>query len=361
MKNRLFIVAILVVAAGLSVIPAWAQLATVRGKVVDAAGKPVAGAAIDFASTDTGRKYSFKTNDKGQYFSIGVAPGAYNVNVTNKDGQLIDSQSNVNVSVQNENVLDFDLAKAAAAAEARMSADEKAKREAVTKENQKIKGLNDMLAAARAASQAGNYDQAVTILTQATQADPTRDLLWANLADAYLNAGKHNQDKTQAAADFQQSVAAYKKAIEIKPTDGKYYNNLGEAYARLGQTQDAAQQYQLAAQNDPPDAAKYYFNLGAVLTNAGRPDEANAAFDKAIAVNPGYAEAYYQRAVNSLGKAKVDEKTGTMIAPPEVATDLNKYLELSPTGPNAEGAKALLASLGAKIETSFGKGGTKKK
>jgi tetratricopeptide (TPR) repeat protein len=144
---------------------------------------------------------------------------------------------------------------------------------------------------------------------------------------------------------------------------GAYYNNMGEAYARLGQTPEAINAYTQAAQNDPPEAGKYYFNLGAVLTNSGKPDEANAAFDKAIAADPAKADAYYQKAVNLLSKATVD-KDGKMNAPPEVAANLNKYLELSPDGPNAQSAKDLLAGLGAKIETNYGtrkSAGTKKK
>jgi tetratricopeptide (TPR) repeat protein len=352
--NRKLIVAVLAIVGALCTTPAWAQLATVKGKVVAPDGQPVVGATVEFVSTDTGRKYTFKTDNKGQYFSIGVASGTYNVTVM-KDGNKIDSANGFRVTLQREeNVLDFDLAKSAAAAEAKLSAEEKSKREAVSKENEKIKGLNNMLAASRAASQAGNYAEAVRIMTEATQADPTRDILWAQLGDAHLNAGKHAADKAAATNDYQQAAVAFKKAIELKPTVGAYYNNLGEAYAKLGQTKDAIDQYQLAATNDPTEAAKYYFNLGAVLTNTGHPDDANTAFDKALAANPNYAEAYYQKAVNLLGKAKVDEKTGTMVAPPEVATNLNKYLELAPEGPNADGAKALLSSLGAKIETSYG-------
>lgn len=357
--KRKFILMAIVTVLGCCAMPMWAQTATVSGTVIDAAGKPIKGAIVELVSTSTGRKYPLKTNDKGQYFSIGVASGTYDVNVT-KDGKLVDSAKNFTVSLsQEQNVLDFDLAKSQAAAEANLGGAEKARREAAAKESQKIQGLNSMLTAARAAAQAGNYDEAVRVMTQATQIDATHDLLWAQLGDAYLGAGRHTQDKAAAHDDYQQAVSAYKKAIAIKPV-GAYYNNLGEAYAKLGQTEDAIPQYQLAAQKDPPGAARYYFNLGAILTNTGHTDEANNAFDKVIAANPDFAEAYYQKAVNLLGKATVDEKTGVMKAPPEVASDLNKYLDLTPTGPNAESAKALLASLGEKIETSYGSK-TKKK
>jgi hypothetical protein len=46
-----------------------------------------------------------------------------------------------------------------------------------------------------------------------------------------------------------------------------------------------------------------------------------------------------------------------MIAPPGTAEAFQKYLELQPNGVHADEAKAMLASLGATIETSYGKKG----
>jgi hypothetical protein len=50
-----------------------------------------------------------------------------------------------------------------------------------------------------------------------------------------------------------------------------------------------------------------------------------------------------------------------MIAPEGTAEAFNKYLELQPTGPHAEDAKAILASMGAPVENSYGKKKTSKK
>ena len=51
-------------------------------------------------------------------------------------------------------------------------------------------------------------------------------------------------------------------------------------------------------------------------------------------------------------------KGDKMEAPAGTAEAFNKYLELAPTGPYADPAKQMLDSMGAKIETSFGKGRT---
>jgi tetratricopeptide (TPR) repeat protein len=108
----------------------------------------------------------------------------------------------------------------------------------------------------------------------------------------------------------------------------------------------------LSAQTDPTSAAGAYFNIGAVYTNAGRPDDANAAFDKCLAADPTRAEAWYQKGVNLLGKATL--KGDKTIPAPGTVEALQKYLELAPTGPNAQSAKDLLTSLGSSVETSFG-------
>jgi tetratricopeptide (TPR) repeat protein len=365
MKSR-FVIAIF---AALCAIPAWCQQAQIKGKVIGVDGKPMAGVTIEMVSTDTGRKYTMKTDAKGEYMNIGVISGTYDVTAS-KDGKTLGAPAKA-FPVTTEvdvNVLDFDFAKLAASALAKESEADKAKREAILKENEKIRNLNGMLTAAKTASDAGNYDEAVRIMTQATQADATKDLIWARLGDADLKAAQaaaKKDDKATATTDYQQAAAAFKKAIELQAPDAKssdraaYHNNLGKAYSETGQTQDAIKEYQAAAQADPTNAALYYFNLGATLTNTGHPDEANDAFDKCIAAKPDYAEAYYQKAVNLLGKAKVDEKTGAVVAPPEVTANLNKYLELAPNGPHAAEAKSDLELLGQKIQTSFGK--TKKK
>jgi tetratricopeptide (TPR) repeat protein len=232
------------------------------------------------------------------------------------------------------------------------------------KEEQTVKNLNGTIKAAHDAEDKGAFDEAVRLLTQATQADATRDVVWGQLGFACLGAAKKAQtagDKTTATVNLQQAVTAFKKAIELKSDNAGYHSLLAQAYSKLGKLPETKEEYEIAAQDDPPGAAKYYFGIGAAMTNAGRTDDANAAFDKTIAADPKYAEAYYQKALNLMATAKLDEKTGAAIAPPEVATDLQKYLDLAPNGPNAEPAKEILATLGAKVQTSYSTKPSKKK
>ncbi len=127
----------------------------------------------------------------------------------------------------------------------------------------------------------------------------------------------------------------------------------------------AIKDYDQAAQLDPTQAGSFYFNMGATLTNANKTNDAKMrqaaieAFDKSIAADPNHADAYYYKGTNLIGGATV--QGDKMVAPQGTAEAFNKYLEIQPTGPHAEEAKAMLGSIGAPIETSFGKKKASKK
>ncbi len=365
MKRNCVVLVLAVILASLCVPAVFAQAtATVKGVVKDMQGNPIPGAVVQYVSSETGRKYELKTNKKGEFFSLGVATGHYTVTLF-KDGKELFHYNGVPVTMDEEaNRLDIDLQKEQQkAAQGQGLTPEQQKqmqeqKEKVQKEQLTVKSLNEKLAAARAAMQAGTPEQAVQAMTEATQIDPNRDLIWFTLGDAYSAQAKKTEATDRAAAKplYDQAIAAYQKAIAIKPM-ADYYNNLAQAQAKAGQVDPAIQSYTQAAQLDPTRAAMFYFNEGAVLTNTGKVDEAIDAFKKAIAADPNRADSYYWLGVNMIGKATL--QGGKMVAPEGTAEAFNKYLELQPTGPFAEPAKQMLASIGASVETTFGS--TKKK
>jgi tetratricopeptide (TPR) repeat protein len=338
---------------------AWAQVATVKGSVKGVDGKPIVGAVVDMVDKNTGHKYQLKSDKSGNIFSLGITFGTYDVTVS-KDGKPIFQAPGFPVRGGDaENTLDIDLAKAQQQQAAEMTPEQKKAIEQQGNEKQKVKGLNDMLAQAKAASDAGNYDQAKQIMTQAVALDPNREVLWFNLAEAQRNEGVKATDPAQKKTDLEGAVESYYKAVKLVPSTkpdvmGAIYNQMGETYYKMGNTDQAVKAYDAAAEADLPNAGKYYFNEGAILTNSGKYDQAIAAFDKTIQADPTKADAYYQKGVNLLGKATM-KPDGTMSAPEGTAEAFNKYLELAPTGPNADAAKQMLASIGAKVQTTYGK------
>jgi tetratricopeptide (TPR) repeat protein len=372
MKQRFAIVALVALVLGLCVPPVFAQASgSVKGVVKDVQGKPVTDGTVEWMSQETGRKYTLKLNKKGEYFSLGVAPSKYKVTLYGPDGKEIFHINGVAVSLD-EVTQDIDLQKEqqnAAAGQGLTPEQLKAQQEAqakAQKENTTVKSLNEKLAAAKTATDAGDYDTAIATLNEATQVDATRDLLWFKLGDAYRMSAPKQTDPAEKTKRYDAAIENYKKAIDLRTNSesaqkdpdntarmAAYYNNLAEAYAKSGKVDDAVTTYNKAAQLDPTKAAQYNFNEGAVLTNAGKVDDAISAFDRVIAADPTKADAYYWKGVNMIGKATL--KGDKMVAPDGTAEAFNKYLELAPTGPYAQPAKDMLASIGAAVETGFKK------
>ena len=403
MKRNFVFVMLLAILSALVAAPAFAQsgaFGTVKGVVKDAQGSPVPDAQVVWHNTDNGRTYNLKTNKKGEYFSLGIEPGKYDITVS-KDGKQVDSQKGYPVSVD-EVTLDFDLKQ-----QKEQAVQETAKKQGLTPEqvkqlqeqqaaaekyNSNIKVINEKLKAASAASQAGNDDAAIASLNEATQMGPNEDLLWFRLGQAYLDSAKKQTDAAERTKRYAEAYNDLQKAIELRknaanapaaggappkqptppnqPSDNvrmaAYYDNLGNAASRVGKTDEAANAYKQAAELDPAHAGQYYFNMGAVLTNANMSNDVNVrkqaleAFDKAIAADPNRADAYYWKAQNLMGMASADS-SGKMTVPEGTAEAYQKYLELQPTGPHADEAKQMLAALNTQVETTYGKKGSTKK
>ena len=361
---------LLVLAVGLLAPLTFAQTTgTIKGVCKDVEGKPIVQAEVQWSGTDSGHTYKLKTNNKGEYFSLGIVPGKYNVTL-GKDGKEIFNFKGVMVGLD-ETSLDFDMKKEQSSqAQAQGMTPEQAKaraEQAAKNESEKktVGTLNDKLRAASAASDAGDFETAIATLIEANQIDSTRDLLWFKLGDAYRMSAPKQADPEEKKTRYEMATANYQKAIEMRSTSeaaqkdpdnntkmAAYYNNLAETLSKSNKVDDAVSNYNKAAQLDPTHAATYLFNEGAILTNAGKVDDALVAFDKVIAADPAKADAYYWKGVNLIGKATL--KGDKMVAPEGTAEAFQKYLELQPEGKLAQPAKDMLASIGATIETGFG-------
>ncbi|MGA2980857.1 MAG: tetratricopeptide repeat protein [Terriglobales bacterium] len=371
MRKYFILLLLLVLAVGLSASLALAQTTgSIKGVCKDADGKPIAQAEVEWIGTETGHSYKLKTNNKGEYFSLGIVPGKYNVKLS-KDGKELFHLNGIPVGLD-ETDQDFDLKKEKAnqaAGQGLTPEQQKAKEEAEAKakaESKTVGTLNDKLNAAKAASDAGDYETAISTLNEANQIDSTRDLIWFKLGDAYRLSAPKQTDPAEKQKRYETAAADYQKAIDLRNASdvaqkdpdhnikiAAYYNNLADVYAKSNKVDDAVANYNKAAQLDPTHAGGYLFNIGAVLTNAGKVDDAIAAFDKVIAADPTKAAAYYWKGVNLIGKATL--KGDKMIAPEGTAEAFQKYLELEPDGKLAQPAKDMLASIGATVETGYGK------
>jgi tetratricopeptide (TPR) repeat protein len=350
----------------------WAQIAAIEGDVKGADGQMVKGAVILIERQDMKGTYKgAKTDKKGHYIYNGLPfPGTYTVSVF-VDGQKRDETKNVRTQLGDPTNISFDLkqsadqqqaAQAAVAAgsatpeqERGLSKEQKEALEKQAKENAatiaKNKALNDQFNAGKDALTAKNYDAAVEAFQKGTELDPTQNVIWANLADAYVGqaAAKTGADQ-QAALD--KALEAYSKAIMLKPENPAYHNNYALTLAKAKKYEEAQAELNKAAQLDPTQAGRYYYNLGAVYINSGQSGPAEAAFKKAIEVNPEYADAQYQYA-SALSAKLVAGADGKVTAPEGMKEALEKYLSLDPMGQFADAAKGLLQAIGETIQTNY--------
>lgn len=339
MKKSLILLGLLSLALILIALPAAAQTTQIKGICKDQEGKFITDGVVELTNTDSGRKLSAKTNKNGEFVVIGLTPGIYDA-VLSRNGVKVDALSKIPVGIGDTREVDFDLKKDLAASGP--SEEQLKKQQEVVKQNEKIKGLNAKLAQARDLEKAGNYDQAIAMLQEAATADPSKDLLWAYLGDAYVGSKK-----------YPEAIDAFQKAIAIKGDSALYHNALANAYNKGGQADKAIAEYLVVAQMDPTQAATAYFNIGIVNYNGNKPDAAVESFDKSIGLDATRADAYYYKGMSLLTKASLG-KDGKYSPAPGTVESFQKYLELKPDGANAQTAKDTIAMLGSSVETSYG-------
>lgn len=345
--SKLGMWAAVIIVGALTVLSATAQTSGgIAGQITGVDGKPLAKAQVEFTRTDVPGTYQIKTNKDGKYGYYTLPTGTYNVAVE-VPGQKkpVTIGQRVRANMGEVVTLNADLQKMQEQNNAGMpppppgmTPEQAAAYQKALKDkeaaNQKLGKLNTLLAQNKQFVDAKQYDQAIAVMEQATALDATHDVLFANLAEDYSDAKQYDK-----AAD------AYQKAIALAPNNASYVTNLGTVLNKEGKTADANAAFAKAVAMDPTQAKVAMYNAAVMQLNAGNIDGASATLDKLLVIDPNNADALYYKAICLLSKATADPKTGSLIAPPEAVTDLQKSLQIAPNGPNAATAKATLASL----------------
>jgi tetratricopeptide (TPR) repeat protein len=352
--------------------------ASIHGHVQNPAGMSIQNGEVrlttDKNPSATNRKfdYTFPVDASGNYKGADIKPASY-MAVVYQGPNSIDFQP-VQLSAGEDKALDFDMTRKEyidKMSPADRAALEEYKKNAATTiaANAKIGNLNNLLKSARTATAAGNYDEAVKNMTDATNAKPDEPILWETLGDAQLGQANaaakaaHDAKTTDASVPdkFAAAETSYQKALDLNAKAAKpnpeiaaaANNQMGQALGKTGKTKEAAAAYEAAAKADPTKAGTYYFNEAATLFNANAMDDAAAAADKAVTADPTKVEAYYIKGQALVQKATVDPKTQKITAPPDCIEAYQKYLELAPTGPHAEEIKGILQGIGEPIKSTY--------
>ena len=310
---------------------------SIYGRVFDREGKPLQGAIVRVEHLATHQVDNTKTGKNGGYSMTGLFQGQYKVTLLlNGAAVMVHGESAgdaILVADGREVDVNFDLRKAPAtpspapatapaARDESKKGDDKAAKKADTE-------MRSAFNAGLAAMKEKNYEEGVKQFNAAAEKDPTQPAIFANLGVALSNLKKYDD-----------SVAAFRKAIELKSDDPALFANLSATLADAGKIEEAAKAVEELAKLNPSFAGLGYYNLGIVLINRGKSKEAVETFSKAIEIDPKNAKSYYQLGLAYFGS------TDTM---PQAVSNLEKYLQLEPTGPYANAAKQLLEA--AKAQT----------
>ena len=150
------------------VLPALAQsTGMVRGVVKDAAGKPVEGAKISIDADGSNRHFDTKSDKKGEFIQIGLAPGAYKV--TAEKDKVASAVTPVSVRIAAGATITLVLGGGAAGGPTpEMAA--------------KTAALKKTFEEGVAASRAGNHDAAITSFQAAAELNPSCYDCYYNIA-----------------------------------------------------------------------------------------------------------------------------------------------------------------------------------
>jgi tetratricopeptide (TPR) repeat protein len=310
MRTHLFRGAMaLAVLLTVSAAPAVAQ-SVMRGKVVDAQGKPVPDATVLFEATDANRKTQTKTDKNGEFLQVGLQSGGYKVTAS-KDG--VGTQTLTSQVRQGPNTpLNFTISAASG-----VSAEDK----------EAAAALQASAGAALDAMKAGRHDEAIAKFNEVVAKIPT-------CADCYYNLGVAYTSKQ----DYAQAEASFKKVIELKPDSAEAYTGLAGLYNAQKKFDLAAEASAKASQYSGGaggGGAEASYNQGVILFNSGKYAEAKTQFEAATKADPNMAMAQYQLGMTSLNLGLI----------PEAIAALEAYLKIEPNGSKAAEVKAALPAL----------------
>jgi tetratricopeptide (TPR) repeat protein len=323
-----------VVIAAAITLPAYAgqgvnqrQAGSIHGRVIDRDGKPIQGAQIRVDNQTTREADTAKTNKNGDYSIVGLLAGTYKAYLF-VDGKPLmvkgeGAGNEILINDVTDTRLNFDLKDAPTTTVVVPGVPSGNAKEKAAADKKTIEEVKNAYSAGVAAMKANNFEEAVKQFQLAAEKDPGQSAVFGNMGVSLAALKKYDE-----------AVEAYRKSLAIKD-DAATRALLSLSLANAGKIDEATQAVQDVAKLDPTMAGQSYYNLGAILTNRGKSKEAVEIFKKAIDIDPKNAPSYFQ-----LGIAYFSSPDTI----PQAMAAFEKYLQLMPTGPDAETAKQFIAA-----------------
>jgi len=307
----------LAMAAGAANAQDWHQgKGRLEGVVSNTKGEPIAGAQISLRWHDMGP--DLKADKSGHWATLGLSSGAWDVDFS-APGYL-PKKVNVNVS----DVTRIPPMKVQLEPEPQKVPVAEPKEPEVRVGGKVIsKETTAALERGNAAMKDKRFAEAEDAFRQALTELPEEPSLLYTLALTY-----YFDNKQDPALEFA------RKTVAADPQKTEAWLLVSELELRKGNL-DAGRDALAKVPAERLTSPEPYMDIGILSYNKKRYAEADEAFSKAIAMKPDLAQAYYYRGLERLAaKKNADGKA-----------DLQKFLQLSPTGEDADSAKEILKSL----------------
>lgn len=290
--------------------PAAAQ-GTLRGKVTDMSGAPVAGVDVKAENPDaTPSVRNATTNDDGEYTLVGLRSGTYTLTFT-ADG-YITAQGQTTISAMSRNApVNVQLEPGIVAPEG---------------EEFDAAQIQGELDAASALADQGDYAGAIAAYEALSERLP--DLTALRMAIA----GVHRQAK-----DFDAAIAEYDSIIAKDPTNNRAKMERANALIESGDM--AAADAALTEMASMPGAtAEMMYRLGEIKFANSDPAGAEEWYTKAAEKNPTWGKPLFGLAIIALSKTPEPDSEAAR-------ANLEKVIEVDPGSQEAGQAKLILEQL----------------
>jgi Flp pilus assembly protein TadD len=298
-----------------------AQVATVRGKVVDEAGSPVPDVKIEMEFKGESRQKIVKTaitDKKGGFVRAGLPGGPFRFSFTKDGYKTYVMELGISLGGFSE-IPDVVLHPGVAA-----PAVPAGPAEAVLPAEPDSAKVGEAYTAGVEAVKAGRMDEAETLFKQVLEKFP-------DLGGAHYNLGYVYQVRK----DWKSAEAEYLRVTELQPARSDAFIALA-AIRELDGRGPAAVEGLIQAAPAFPEDARFLYALGVTCLNAGRSKEASEALKKVQVVDPNNPEPIFHLATLAVGENRV----------PDAVAQLEKYVSMTgQDARNLETAKRLLAAL----------------
>lgn len=281
----------------------WKGMGRVEGKVLDEKGAPITGASVKLARASDGGGTTLKTDKKGRWAIAGIAAGTWNADI--EAGGYVSKK------------ISFDLPSEAA----RLAPLEVRLDKAQSGPSPEIAAALDQ---AEADFQAGRYAEARAGFEKLLVLRPeVAATVHQRIGFTYIQEKKYDK-----------ALEHLQKVLDADPSNSVVRGIMAQAALEAGML-DRGLELLKGMDESAIKSPDIFFNIGINFVNANRNDDAITYFTKAVTLDPAYADGYFRRGLAYLGAGKTAE----------AKADLNKFLELQPTGAEADLARKAVAQI----------------